>query len=283
MGFLVYFCMIYMPTPVIYRPHPAFWRMVTGFGLCYLLTLLFMLSLTREQLMLFFKKVFDSNLGKPLPERSYADHCEIYTPYDQLSKFRNIWDSLDMYVAAHSLGWFFKMMIIRDWRMCMLLQVGFEYMELTFRHWLPNFYECWWDSIVFDVLVCNSLGIVAGHYFMKLFQMRVTQAHSLDVIPLWEFPPCRNTGGWALSPSGKTIPSKKASQFFLGLLKSSSKIGRRSTQRSTSTPFFSWFLRWVHSLFLPLELVFVPTIGISFGSSPGFLLLCVFSGFLFEK
>lgn len=30
--------------------------------------------------------------------------------------------------------------------------------QLTFRHMLPNFNECWWDSIVLDILICNWFG-----------------------------------------------------------------------------------------------------------------------------
>jgi len=29
---------------------------------------------------------------------------------------------------------------------------------LVLQHMLPNFNECWWDSWVLDVLICNSLG-----------------------------------------------------------------------------------------------------------------------------
>ena len=31
-------------------------------------------------------------------------------------------------------------------------------LQLTFRHMLPNFNECWWDSIVLDILICNWFG-----------------------------------------------------------------------------------------------------------------------------
>ena len=27
---------------------------------------------------------------------------------------------------------------------------------------LPNFYECWWDNVVLDVLICNGLEIFTG-------------------------------------------------------------------------------------------------------------------------
>lgn len=33
----------------------------------------------------------DPSLGKPLPERSYANDCRVYTPEDPVSNFRNIW------------------------------------------------------------------------------------------------------------------------------------------------------------------------------------------------
>lgn len=49
-------------------------------------------------------------------------------------------------------------LIIRDYPLLWVLSVGFELMELTFQHMLPNFNECWWDSWVLDVAVCNLLG-----------------------------------------------------------------------------------------------------------------------------
>ena len=30
------------------------------------------------------------------------------------------------------------------------------------QHWLPNFNECWWDSWVLDVALCNAIGIFTG-------------------------------------------------------------------------------------------------------------------------
>lgn len=34
-------------------------------------------------------------------------------------------------------------------------------LQLTFRHMLPNFNECWWDSIVLDILICNWFGMIS--------------------------------------------------------------------------------------------------------------------------
>ncbi len=35
-------------------------------------------------------KQLDSSLGVPLPERSYGESCELYTPEDPTSKFRHL-------------------------------------------------------------------------------------------------------------------------------------------------------------------------------------------------
>lgn len=48
------------------------------------------------------------------------------------------------------------MMIIRDVKMCWICSVVFEILEVTFRHWLPNFWECWWDHV-------SNLFYSAGH------------------------------------------------------------------------------------------------------------------------
>jgi hypothetical protein len=36
-------------------------------------------------------------------------------------------------------------------------------LQLTFRHMLPNFNECWWDSIILDILICNWFGETFEH------------------------------------------------------------------------------------------------------------------------
>ena len=64
------------------RPHPAFWRAILGINLLYELALVFLLfqDLSSARTMMTY---LDSNLGKPLPEKSYGENCEL-TP-------QNIW------------------------------------------------------------------------------------------------------------------------------------------------------------------------------------------------
>ena len=44
--------------------------------------------------------------------------------------------------------------------------------QLTFQHMLPNFNECWWDSWVLDVALCNWIGIAAGMCTVVLCRAR---------------------------------------------------------------------------------------------------------------
>lgn len=58
------------------RPHPAFWRIVLGLNLLYELALVFLLfqDVNSARAMM---KLVDPNLGVPLPEKSYAESCEL--------------------------------------------------------------------------------------------------------------------------------------------------------------------------------------------------------------
>ena len=35
------------------------------------------------------------------------------------------------------------------------------------KHWLPNFWECWWDHLFLDLFGCNLIGIILGYYTLK--------------------------------------------------------------------------------------------------------------------
>ncbi|KAH9462203.1 hypothetical protein MJO28_003007 [Puccinia striiformis f. sp. tritici] len=150
--FLV-FCMLNFRDGPFRRPHPAFWRIVLGLNLLYVMLLSFLYwtdkSTARELI-----RYFDPSLGVPLPEKSYAEHCE-FTP-------TNVWQGIDIFCLAHSLGWFAKAVVLRDHWFCWILSVGFEVMEYSLQHHLPNFAECWWDHWLLDVLICNWGGLWLG-------------------------------------------------------------------------------------------------------------------------
>mmetsp|Transcript_45369 Transcript_45369/g.52456 ORF Transcript_45369/g.52456 Transcript_45369/m.52456 type:complete len:447 (+) Transcript_45369:28-1368(+) len=172
MFFVVYFACLFFPNSLFQRPHPIVWRFLMGHCVCYSCMLIFFLFQNREDLNNFFHIYFDKQLGKPLAEKHYAEDCRLFTPEHPTSPFANLTGAFDMYLSAHFFGWFFKMLIVRDFKFAMFLSIFFEFLELTFRHWLPNFYECWWDHVILDILVCNTGGIIFGHFFIKFFRVK---------------------------------------------------------------------------------------------------------------
>jgi len=166
------FCSVQLKDGIFFRPHPLIWRIITGIGIIYLSLLVFLLfqSVTDARILL---KKLDPSLGVPLPERSYAENCDLYTPNDPKSLFRNLYDAVnDEFMLAHLLGWVGKAILLRDTYICWTLSVLFEILEYTFQHMLPNFAECWWDHLILDILFCNWLGIIIGGFLMKYFQMK---------------------------------------------------------------------------------------------------------------
>ncbi|KAI5020096.1 hypothetical protein ZWY2020_044984 [Hordeum vulgare] len=166
--FLAY-CTLQAPSTILIRPHPAFWRLVHGLAVVYLVALTFLLFQNRDDARRFMKHL-SPDLGVELPERSYGADCRLYVPENPNNKFINIYETLfDEFVVAHVLGWWGKAVMIRNQALLWVLSIGFELMELTFRHMLPNFNECWWDSIILDILICNWFGIWAGMHTVRYF------------------------------------------------------------------------------------------------------------------
>ncbi|KAI4379133.1 hypothetical protein MLD38_005467 [Melastoma candidum] len=163
------YSLLQAPSTILIRPHPALWRLVHGMAVIYLIALTFLLFQNRENARQFMK-FLHPDLGIELPERSYGADCRIYMPENPTSRFKNVYDTLlDEFVLAHIFGWWGKAIMIRNQPLLWVLSVGFEFMELTFRHMLPNFNECWWDSIILDILICNWFGIWAGMHTVRYF------------------------------------------------------------------------------------------------------------------
>ena len=105
--------------------------------------------------------------------RYAGEDCRIYTPEDPTSKFRVLRGTVfDEFFVGHILGWYGKAIALRDGRLLWAYSIAFELMELTFQHWLKNFNECWWDSWVLDVALCNFLGIYVGMKTVSYFEGR---------------------------------------------------------------------------------------------------------------
>lgn len=77
--------------------------------------------------------------------------------------FKTLWRQLSsIWFAAHIVGWWAKMCILRDWQMVLTYSVAFEIVELSLVWLIPEFQECWWDSIFMDALGANLIGMYLG-------------------------------------------------------------------------------------------------------------------------
>lgn len=110
-----------------------------------------------------------------LPERSYANDCGL--------TWSNISAQLDVFVAAHTFGWYAKALILRDHWLCWIISIMFEVMEYSLEHQLPNFAECWWDHWILDVFTCNWLGIWLGMKTCEYFSMKIYNWRGIRDIP----------------------------------------------------------------------------------------------------
>ncbi|KAG9335754.1 hypothetical protein JZ751_004183 [Albula glossodonta] len=108
--------------------HFAYWRFWLCVTVVYELFLIFILFQTVHDGRQFMKYI-DPKLGVPLPERDYGGNCLIYDPGNTTDPYHNIWDKMDGFVPAHFLGWYIKTLMIRDWWMCMIISVMFEFLE----------------------------------------------------------------------------------------------------------------------------------------------------------
>ncbi|RHZ89337.1 hypothetical protein Glove_16g183 [Diversispora epigaea] len=162
-GYFLLFAMLQFRDGPFIRPHPAFWRIVLGLGVLYQMFLVFLLFQNKRDAR-YIISCIDPSLGVPLPERSYAENCEL--------TFENVKNQLDIFVIYHITGWYAKAVVLRDYWFCWILSVMFEVMEYTLQHQLPNFAECWWDHWILDVLICNWAGLYLGMKTCEYFEMK---------------------------------------------------------------------------------------------------------------
>ncbi|KAI8610751.1 phosphatidyl serine synthase-domain-containing protein [Chytriomyces sp. MP71] len=159
------------------RPHPAFWRLVLALSVSYQLILVMILFQDKHTARHLFTYL-DPSLGVPLPEKNYANDCTI--------TWQTVYDQMDVFVVAHTVGWFAKSMVLRDEWICWILSILFEFLEYSLQHQLPNFAECWWDHWVLDVLVTNWLGIYLGMKTCEFFACRQYSWRSINQIESYQ-------------------------------------------------------------------------------------------------
>ncbi|GMR31176.1 hypothetical protein PMAYCL1PPCAC_01371, partial [Pristionchus mayeri] len=176
LGFFLVVSALAFPTGPFIRPHPVVWRISFGLSVAYALVLQF----TVFQSFADVKKVLswldpEGLSNEQLVEKEYAVNCSDLT-------FERFWSHMDIFAFAHFSGWVMKALLIRHGVLCWYISIIWELTEVVFTHLLPNFAECWWDSWILDVLLCNGLGIWVGLKICDYFQMRTFYWESIKDI-----------------------------------------------------------------------------------------------------
>jgi len=128
-------------------------------------------------------------------EKDYGVNCAFSSEH--------IWDRIDIFILAHAGGYAIAYFLSRNFLLALFVSITFELVELTYYTWLPNFKECWWDTLFLDSFGCNLLGVLTGWIIFKILN-----------IPTYRFFPWE-----APSPRDKLNPGPiTAGQAFVGLL-----------------------------------------------------------------
>jgi len=178
-GVFVFFMIISvltLPNGPFTRPHPALWRCVLGISIMYLLTLQFLIHQDYHTIRAIIVW-FDPSMANYTvdSEKEYGTNCwDIST--------ERLWGHVDWFAFGHYWGWGMKALVIRHYGILWSISIMWELTEMVFGHLLPNFYECWWDNLVLDVLLCNGLGIFTGMQVCKFLEMREYKWESIKNI-----------------------------------------------------------------------------------------------------
>ncbi|CAN0152971.1 unnamed protein product [Ascophyllum nodosum] len=160
-------CFLQCRDSLFVRPHPGAWRVVHAIGMLYLLAIAVLFYHTKDEarrLLAIFVPDVKGQVVSNFESAGPLD-CEL-TFSAVLSQLREVW------FLAHLLGWWCKMCLFRDWGVCWVLSISFELLELSMGWLVPQFHECWWDSLIIDLLGANLLGMVLGLYTLRFLETR---------------------------------------------------------------------------------------------------------------
>lgn len=153
------YCSVQMRDSVLFRPHPAFWRLMHGAAVWYLMLISILAVLpsswAKEGVRSAFPEIRQTALEEKETMGAWHLQCELNaeTLYRQVT---SVW------FIAHVVGWWGKMLVFRNWHMCLIFSTFFEFTELTLQFSIPEFQECWWDSLLLDWGCANIIGMTMG-------------------------------------------------------------------------------------------------------------------------
>lgn len=95
----------------------------------------------------------------PLVEPSHVADCRLSRTLRFPSSRARVFDR---FVVAHLAGWAVKAALYPARGPLWAASLLFELVERAAVGALPELAECWWDSLLLDVALCNAAGIEAG-------------------------------------------------------------------------------------------------------------------------
>jgi phosphatidylserine synthase 2 len=130
--------------------------------MCWLLFILNMRPDAGRQSTGFMDPDLNQKVGKD--RHTYDDDCAL-----TLTRFL---DDIDHYYLVHWLDWFVATLLFRDAYVIHFWSLFYEIIEMSAKHRLPHFAECWWDSLLTDVAFSNTPAILLAFWLMDHFGIR---------------------------------------------------------------------------------------------------------------
>jgi hypothetical protein len=175
------YCFLQSRDGLLVRPHPGFWRIVHGVGVLYLVFLGVLFVNSKDGAVKIMQNIGFPEIGIiPDKEENSDMECEL-TWLNFRRQITEVW------FLAHSIGWWGKMCMFRSWGMCAFMSFTFEICELAFQFMIPEFKECWWDSVIVDFWFANMLGMWAGSRTLRFLKKKPYA---------WENPHANALWGW---------------------------------------------------------------------------------------
>lgn len=124
-------------------------------------------------LSLMFLQQSDIIDGLQYMDRSIAsrDDSRVIHNLDCNLSLGNILSHIDTFMPGHVAGWTLKSMHLRHCGLAWTSGVVWEITEAFLSYSLPQFSECWWDSLLFDAVLCNTIGIAIGMMMLESLKL----------------------------------------------------------------------------------------------------------------
>ena len=172
---VVFYCMLQTKDGLMIRPHPIVWRAIHGMYLCYFMVLVFFIILPPNTGITLLHDMFPDIAGgsEAVFERISTKQPAHLLPADCEVNLSNIWRQVSsIWFLAHLGGFWAKTVLYRDSQLVLTISLAFEMLELSLVWLIPEFEECWFDSIFLDVLGAKLIGMLLGRITLRYLACR---------------------------------------------------------------------------------------------------------------